>query len=187
MIIAGDVLKKAAKNHLPIFKLAKGLLEELMGFPDLDMDEDESFLAAEKELVAKAKKAALLGIGTVAQEMGEKLKAPMEHEEVLGLIADTITDIYAMESSVFRTLKLKDRGDEQKTSLAADMTKLYCNDAIHRIEFRTRDLLAAICSGDTLTTLMAGLRRIAKHTPVNTVALRRNVADALIAEERWPF
>ncbi len=187
IIIAGDVLKKAAKNHLPIFAKAKGLLEELMGFPDLDMDEDDSFMASERVLVGKAKKAALLGLGTVAQELGGKLKAPMEHEEILGLLSDTITDIYAMESSVMRSLKLEKRGDDAQAKLAGEMTTLYCNDAIHRIDLRTRDLLAAVCAGDTLTTTLAGLRRIVKQQPLNTVALRRSIADQVIEKESWAF
>ena len=67
MIIAGEVLKLAAKGELPIFARAKELLSELMGLPSLDADEDDGFLADEKKLVEKAKKAVLLSLGTVAQ------------------------------------------------------------------------------------------------------------------------
>jgi hypothetical protein len=35
-----------------------------------------------------------------------------------------------------------------------------------------------MAEGDTLRTLLAALRRILKVTPVNTVALRRVLADA---------
>jgi hypothetical protein len=34
--------------------------------------------------------------------------------------------------------------------------------------------------GDTLRTLLAALRRILKVTPINTIALRRVLADAAI-------
>jgi hypothetical protein len=38
-----------------------------------------------------------------------------------------------------------------------------------------------------LRTLLAALRRVMKVTPVNTVALRRRVADAVIERKAYPF
>jgi hypothetical protein len=35
--------------------------------------------------------------------------------------------------------------------------------------------------GDTLRTLLTALRRVLKATPVNTVALRRTLADATVS------
>jgi alkylation response protein AidB-like acyl-CoA dehydrogenase len=187
MIIAGEVLKKAAKNELPIFNRAKALLDELMGLPSLDDEEDDSFLAAEKELVTKAKKTVLLALGTVAQEMGDKLKSPMEHEEILAMLSDMIMDAYGMESSLIRTLKIKDRGEDEKAELAAAMTRLFCNDALHRLEITARNVLATVSEGDTLSTTLVGLRRVVKHPPLDTVALRRQIADVLIEREAWPI
>jgi hypothetical protein len=44
-----------------------------------------------------------------------------------------------------------------------------------------------MAEGDTLRTLLAALRRILKVTPVNTVALRRTLADAAVAEGKYPL
>ena len=41
--------------------------------------------------------------------------------------------------------------------------------------------------GDTLRTLLAALRRIMKVAPVNAVALRRIVADAVVERQGYPF
>ena len=41
--------------------------------------------------------------------------------------------------------------------------------------------------GDTLRTLLAALRRLLKVTPVNTVRLRREIADAVFAKKAYPF
>ena len=38
-----------------------------------------------------------------------------------------------------------------------------------------------MAEGDTLRTLLAALRRVLKITPVNTVALRRTLAEAATA------
>jgi hypothetical protein len=42
-----------------------------------------------------------------------------------------------------------------------------------------------MAEGDTLRTLLAALRRILKVTPVNTVALRRTLADAAVSEGKY--
>ncbi|MCP4547730.1 MAG: acyl-CoA dehydrogenase [bacterium] len=187
-IISGDVLKKAAKNQLPIFARAKEVVDELTSPPALDTGEaGDGFLAPEQKFIAQAKKTVLLALGTVAQEMGEKLKAPMDHEEVIALLSDMIMDVYAMESSVLRALKLQQRDDAVAAEMAGDLTRIYCNDAMNRLEIRGRETLAAVCEGDMLTTSLAGLRRVVKHTPINTVALRRKVADMLVDREIWPL
>jgi alkylation response protein AidB-like acyl-CoA dehydrogenase len=187
MVAAGEILKKAAKNELPIFARAKALMDELMGLPSLDDDADDAFMADESKLVTKAKKTALLAIGTVAQQLGDRLKDPWGNEEVLGLLADMVMDVYGMESSVMRSRKLMDRGDDDKAKLAGKMTSLFCNEALHRLEIRARDVLAAVCDGDVLATTLSGLRRLVKHQPVNTVELRREIADAVIEKEAWPI
>jgi hypothetical protein len=158
-----------------------------MGFPGLDEEVDDSFLADEKKLVTKAKKTVLLAVGTVAQQLGDKLKDPWANEEVLGLLADMIMDVYGMESSLMRSVKLMERGDQEKAELAGLMTRLFCNDALSRMEFRAREVLSAVCEGDVLTTTLSGLRRTVKHQPLNTVALRREIADVVIDKEAWPF
>ena len=96
-------------------------------------------------------------------------------------------DTYGMDSAVLRTLKLKDRGEDEKAGIAADMTRLFCNEALHRIEIRARDVLSAATEGDMLSTSLVGLRRVVKHQPLNTVALRRKIAQVLIEKEEWPF
>jgi len=187
MVAAGEILKKAARGDLPIFARAKALLDELMGFPGLDDDTDDSFLAGEHKLVIQGKKTVLLAIGTVAQQLGDKLKDPWGNEEVLGYLADMVMDVYGMESSVMRARKLMDRGDMDKAELAGKMTVLFCNEALHRLEIRARNVLAAVCEGDTLATLLSGLRRTVKHQPVNTVVLRREIAGTVIEREAWPI
>jgi alkylation response protein AidB-like acyl-CoA dehydrogenase len=186
MIVGGEVFKKAAKNTLPIFPQAKALLDELMGMPSLE-EPPEGFLADEALLVSKAKKSILLCMGALAQELGAKLSEPWAYEEVFALLADMIMDTYGMESALLRSRKMMERGEEEKAKIAGKMTTLFCNEALNRIEIWARNLLAAGLEGDMLTTTMVGLRRILKHQPVNTVTLRREIADVLIEKEHWPF
>ena len=59
--------------------------------------------------------------------------------------------------------------------------RTFVNDAAQRVEQAARSALAAMAEGDTLRTLLAALRRVLKVTPVNTVVLRRRLADAAVA------
>ena len=44
-----------------------------------------------------------------------------------------------------------------------------------------------MAEGDTLRTLLAALRRLLKVTPINTVVLRRQLADATVERRTYPF
>ena len=59
---------------------------------------------------------------------------------------------------------------------------MYVHEAAGRIELAARHCLAAMAEGDTLRTQLAALRRLLKVTPVNTVTLRRRLADATVAK-----
>jgi hypothetical protein len=44
-----------------------------------------------------------------------------------------------------------------------------------------------MADGDTLRTVLAALRRLSKLTPVNSVVLRRRLADEAVARGGYPF
>jgi hypothetical protein len=64
---------------------------------------------------------------------------------------------------------------------------VYVNDAVARVEGSAKTALAAMADGDTLRTLLAALRRLLKVTPVNTVVLRRQLADATVERRGYLF
>jgi hypothetical protein len=68
-----------------------------------------------------------------------------------------------------------------------DMTRVFCNDAVERIEAHAKNTLAAMAEGDELRTLLAALRRFTKLTPMNTVVARQRIADVMIAANRYAY
>jgi hypothetical protein len=94
--------------------------------------------------------------------------------------ADIIIDVYGAESALLRASQ---NGGE----LHAAAARLFINDAVARVEASAKTALAAMADGDMLRTLLAALRRLLKVTPVNTVALRRQLADATVDRRRYPF
>ena len=120
------------------------------------------------------------------QTYGEKLA---DEQEVLMHLADIMIDVFSAESAVLRAGR--GGGQAARAALHADAARVFVNDAAMRIDASARQALAAMVDGDTLRTMLAALRRLLKVTPVNTVALRRRLADETVARggirsrDRW--
>jgi hypothetical protein len=71
--------------------------------------------------------------------------------------------------------------------LMGDATRALISDAADRIEREARTALAATLEGDALRTQIAVLRRFAKRDPIDTIALRRRVAAAVLVGDKYPF
>ncbi len=177
MLIPGMLLKKAMKGELPLLSATKKVMDEILSIPSFDLDEDDSFLAAEAKLTANAKKVALLIAGAAVQKFQEKLK---DEQEVLISLADIVMEAYAMESALLRARKVREKQGEEKAALVGDAVRLFCADAIARVDFSAKSVLAGIAEGDTLRTQLAAIRRFTKVVPPNGVAIRRRIADRLI-------
>jgi alkylation response protein AidB-like acyl-CoA dehydrogenase len=181
MLIIQMFMKRAMTGALPLLAAGKKLAEEIMAGPSLDDGPGGEF-AAEQKAIEQAKKAFLLTSGAGVQKFGEKLA---DHQEVVGALANIVIDIYAMESSLLRAQKASAAGGG--ASLMADAARTYIYDAVDRIEKEARTALAATVDGDSLTTQLAVLRRFTKHSVVDTIALRRKLAQAVLAQNRYPF
>ncbi len=175
LLIPGMLIRRALKGGLPLIAAAKQLQAEILTPSMLEPASDEP-LAGERRTVASMKKAALMVLGTAMQTYGEKLS---EQQEVLTLAADMIIDVFAAESVLLRA-----SGRDDLYQAAAEV---YVTDAAARVEVAARCALAAMSDGDTLRTLLAALRRLLKSTPVNTVARRRRIADAIIERKAYPY
>ena len=179
LLIPGMLIRRALKGGLPLIPAARKLQDDILSpaMPDPPSDEP---LDNERRAVAAMKKAALMVLGTAMQTHGDKLT---DQQEVLMTAADIIIDVFAAESVLLRAAGL----GIQPEDLHAAAAQVFITDAAGRVEVGARTALAAMAGGDTLRTLLAALRRLLKVTPVNTVALRRQVADAVVARQGYPF
>jgi hypothetical protein len=178
MLIPGMLIRRAVKGTLPLISAAKRLQDELLS-PSLPSGRADDGEPLEEELraVASFKKVALMVLGTALQTHGEKLP---DQQELLGYAADILIDTYAAESAALRA-RAAAAARHQHAALHEAAARTFVNDAAQRVEMAARSALAALADGDTLRTLLAALRRVLKVTPVNTVALRRQLADAALA------
>jgi alkylation response protein AidB-like acyl-CoA dehydrogenase len=184
MLIPGRLMKSALSGNLALLPAAQALMDEVLSPQIGGFDDDDSLLAAEQKLTTNAKKVALMTLGTAAQKYMMKLA---DQQEILMGSADIIMDTYAMESAILRALKLVARQGENVAARYLDMTRVFCNDAVQRIETKAKNTLAGMAEGDELRTLLAALRRFTKLQPVNTIAARQRIANDLIAANKWIY
>jgi len=181
MVIIQMLMKRTMAGVLPLIAAAKKLADDLLAGPQGEEVGTGNFTEEERSLV-HAKKIFLLTAGAAVEKFREKLA---DHQEIVSSLSNIVIEIYAMESSLRRAQKAAGRGPA--ANLMADATRAFTYDAMDRLEKEARTALAAISEGDMLLTHLAALRRFAKHAPVDTVALRRRVADAVLLQERYPF
>jgi alkylation response protein AidB-like acyl-CoA dehydrogenase len=184
MLIPGRLMKSALSGKLALLPAAQALMDEILTPQMAGFDDDESLLAAEQKLAKNAKKVGLMTLGTAAQKYMMTLG---DQQEILIGIADIIMDAYAMESAILRAQKLAASQGEAAAARYIDMTRVFCNDAVERIDARAKNTLAGMAEGDELRTLLAALRRFTKLTPVNTIVARQRIAAVMIEANRYVY
>ena len=183
MLIIQMLMKRAMSGGLPLIPAAMKLAEEVLAGPSLE-EGPGGPLAQEERLVTNGKKIFLLAAGAAVQKFREQLA---EQQEIVASLANVVMEIYAMESCLRRAQKAAVRKAGETASVMVDAARAFIADAADRIEPEARTALAATTEGDNLRTQIAVLRRFAKRDAVDTIALRRRVAAAVLTGDRYPF
>ena len=186
LIITGFLLKRAMSGQLPLMPAIKKLMDEVLSGPSLG-EEIEGPLAEERKLVAQAKKLGLFVSGAATQKYMQTIQ---DQQEVMGAIADMTIEIYAMESAVLRAQKMVEgvsssKQGEAAAALPIAMTRVYLTQALEKVEAAAKKVIADVAEGDMLRTQLAIVRRLSKHEPFNTIALRQQIAQKTIERGKY--
>jgi alkylation response protein AidB-like acyl-CoA dehydrogenase len=181
LIITGFLLKRAMSAQLPLMPAIKKLMDEVLSGPSAAEDL-EGALADERKLVAQAKKLGLFVSGAATQKYMQKIQ---DQQEVMGAIADMTIEIYAMESAVLRAQKMVEQKGEAAAALPIAMTRVYLTQALEKVEAAAKKVIADVAEGDMLRTQLAIVRRLSKHEPFNTIALRQQIAERTIEAGKY--
>jgi butyryl-CoA dehydrogenase len=182
LIITGWMMKRAMSGKLPLLAAIKRVMDEVTQPPSFDAAATDS-LDREAAVLASVKKMALFAAGVASQRFMTGLE---QQQEIVSDLADMISHVYALESALLRARKLAAAG-RNSAEPAAAMTGLLADETMALAEQASRRVLAACGEGDALMTQLAILRRLARFTPANAVALSRTVARHAIQLERYPI
>lgn len=180
LLITGTLIKRAMKGTLPLLAEAQKLAAQMTSSGNEEKDSAIGPLAEDSVFIKKMKQALLLVAGLAVQKYMTRLE---EEQEIIGHISDIIIDLYAAESLVVRVQKMMQA--RKKSEIYSAIAQTFVNDAIGRVQEHANSIAAAIAEGDTLRIYLLALRRFLKHTPINTIALRRKIADALVEKGEY--
>jgi alkylation response protein AidB-like acyl-CoA dehydrogenase len=174
LLIPGMLLKRAASGQLALQAAIRAVADEVLSasIPP----EPSGALSEEMAALSQAKKALLFTAGSALQRFGDSIR---DEQEVLMHISNIVMEVFAVDTAICRLVK------KQSSEPQRDITRVFINDAISRIDFSARQALAASAEGDNLRTQLSALRRLLRWTPVNTIKARQRIADYLTDSNRY--
>jgi alkylation response protein AidB-like acyl-CoA dehydrogenase len=184
LLVPGTIMRRALQGRLNVLGAAQAIGGELMTYSPLAVELPDTPLALQEHMVRMSKKMALMVAGLAAQKFQQNL---VKEQEVLAKIADIVIEIFATESGVLRTLKMISKVGEEKARYQIAAVKVYVDETIPKIEQWAKQIIASVEEGDMLRTQLAGVKKLARYQPIDTIALRRGIADRIIELESYPF
>lgn len=177
------MLKRAMKGELDLMTPATAVAAELMSIPDFG-EPDDTLFAAEKKIIQNLKKATLMVAGAAVQKLMLSLS---KEQEILMNIADMASYVYVAESAMLRTEKLVSLRGEEACAGQLNMMRIYFVEAVDAVAKAGKEALWAFAEGDELRMMLVGLRRFTKMEPFNVKAARQEVAQQLIAANKYCY
>ncbi|OOG70595.1 acyl-CoA dehydrogenase family protein [Algoriphagus sp. A40] len=184
MLMVGMLLKRAMKGEVNLFEPAMAVSAELTSVPSFETIDTSELFAAEKEVLKKLKKVFLMVGGKAALALQDKIE---DEQEVMMNLADVMTEIYAAESAILRTEKLVSLKGQDACIHQIAMSQVYLSEAVDKINAAAKEAIASFTKGDEQKVMLMGLKRFTKADLVNTKELRRQIADYMIAQGKYPF
>lgn len=175
LLIPDTLVKKAMKGELPLLQAAASLQQELMSYYPQEIE--DAPLAAEKHLIDMTRKIILMVAGSALMKYQQAIS---KEQELLAFAADMIIELYAMDSIVKRTEKAIAANGLESEQQKLDLTTVYVQEAFDRVEAWAKEALATMEEGDDLRLRLSILKKLTRRTPVNTVHLKRTIADRVI-------
>lgn len=143
LLIPDTLIRRSMKGSIDLMTPIQNVLAGLKsGYPKTDASQP---LAPWIDQLDALKRLALYFSGVVVQKYMEKLK---EKQLLAMLIADFVTEIYAIQCGLQRALKIRKLNGEEESKLAEQMTIAYMSEKIPQMIDRTRQALFNIAEGN---------------------------------------
>lgn len=184
MLMVGMLLKRAMKGEVNLFEPAMAVSAELTSVPSFETIDTSELFAAEKTVLKNLKKVFLMVGGKAALALQDRIE---DEQEIMMNLADLMIEIYASESAILRTEKLVSIKGEAACSNQIAMSQVYLSEAVDKINAAAKEAIASFTKGDEQKVMLMGLKRYTKADLVNTKELRRQIADYMIAQGKYPF
>ncbi len=181
IVIANTLLKRLTQSDrvLDFQRVSK----EIERLEPVSFEEPDG-LNSEKKMIDLAKRIGLFVIGAA---YGKYQKSLRDEQELIGMISNIVIEIYALESALLRSQKMFHSKTPERAALPVQMTKVLFHTSVERIRFLATAALEAIQNGEVLKKNLGTIRKLLFLPPLNTVGLKREIAEAMIRYGRYTF
>jgi len=181
IVIVNTLIRKASKGTLGLMSAFHQVSDDIEKLEPVTSDDSED-LNTQIKLVELAKKIVLVVIGIAYNKYEKSIR---DEQELMGIISNILIEIYAMESALLRSQKMLNGKSPERAKTPFKMTKVLVHDSLEKISFLAREAFEAMENGDLLKKHLNMIRRLMVSPPINTVSLRRDIADAMIQYGRY--
>jgi len=181
IVIANTLIRRISKGTLALMSIFHQVSKEIERLEPVSSDDPEG-LNTQTKLIEIAKNIGLFVLGTAYEKYEKRLR---DEQELIGMISNILIEIYAMESALLRNQKMLNGKKPERAMIPIQMTKVFFHDSIEKIGFLARRALEVMENGELLKKHLNIIRSLMVSPPINTVALRRDIADAMIQYGRY--
>lgn len=179
LLMLDQMMKRAIKGKLPGMMEAAQAIRSELNQPMMPSPDPTDPVEQVERHVKNAKKIILMTAGMAVEEVGMQLQ---EKQEIVARLSDCMIHLFAMESAWLRVRKLQEKGLD--ATIASAMMQVYAYDAFDAIEASARRAILSFVEGDMRHILLTALKRYARRIEINTMELRRKIAEYVIQHER---
>jgi alkylation response protein AidB-like acyl-CoA dehydrogenase len=181
LLLAGQLVRRAAKGEVALIAAARALPEQLLALPIAPPEAPAALL---RHVASGLKHATVMLLGAAMQRYQERIA---DEQEVLVWIADMAIDAYAVDSTVLRALRVIADAESDAAASHRDAALIVASEAALRADALLRRALPAVLEGDTLRIALSGTRRLLKMPPLDQRPWRRRLASACVARPAAVF
>jgi len=171
MLITGMLLKRVSKGQLLLGDALAALEQPLPSFDDP--------LAHQRTAAAQLKRVGWMVLKLAIERFGPELES---RQEVLAAAADVISEAFAVDSAVARTLQVAPENELRRA-----LVNLYVFEALPRAVVRARTAICCSAEGEALATALSQLEGLARIHPIDPAAEREVVVEAMLGAGGYPF
>lgn len=183
IVIANTLLRRLTQGKFDTVLDFERVSKEIEKLVPVSFEESDG-LNSEKRIIDIAKRIGLFVIGAAYEKYQKGLR---DEQELIGMISNILIEIYALESALLRSQKMLNSKEPERAAIPMKMTKVLFHDFLEKIDFLARRTLEAIEAGEVLRKDLEAIRKLTFLPPINTIALRRDIADAMIRYGRYAF
>ena len=181
LLIPGMLLRRALQGDLPLMRVLENLKNEVAG--TVAGDEISQSKVGEsawyREKLEGARKAVLMAAGLSVEK---HFKDIAERQELLALLADMISEYYALESAFLRLEKGSFATDDWRSLALLN----YFPAAMERLRTWGREVIGAVVTPGQLPGKLLVFEKFCRLTPFDTISVRDLLAEKIIFDEGYP-